>query len=197
MANQKLAWLLVGLLAVGSIALIAQNYGLNLKLQMLEHQISAQTVVTPAKIKVNQTGGTLFNFSADVASDGSVPTTVTKTLAIDITNEEVSKPVTLLISLKDPQTGENGLPKELRNAYIEVFYKVGGTKKYLFIDGKTTDGYQVTLDPASTLSGEIGVTLLQAPSGTFTKNQTYTITLYISQPNANYWTQTVTYTLKT
>ena len=164
--------------------------------QSLARELAEKPVaLTPANVKFNQTGGTVFNFSSAVASDGSVAATTTKELAIDIINED-TKPAKLVITLVNPKTGEKGLPRELQNAYVDVFVKFNGETKYLYTDNQFTNGKNITLEPASAISGYIGVTLKQAPAGTFADNQTYTITIYVVQPDANY-VQSYTYTLKT
>jgi len=196
MNRNKLAWVLVGILVVACLYLVTQVNTLNLKLQMMEEQMAKAVTITPANIKVDQVGGTEFNFSTVVASDGSVANTTTKELALNIINED-KNPAKIVVTLVNPKTGEIGLPKELRNSYVDVYFKVGSDTKYLYLDGKLTDGKVLTLDPASAVSASLGITLKQAPSGTFTDNQTYTITLYIVQPDAGNYVQSVTYTLKT
>ena len=166
------------------------------KLKALERAMYEKpAAITPANIKFSQTGGTEFNFTDTVAPDGSVATTTTKELAFDIMNYD-TKTADVVISLVNPKTGEKGLPKELRNSYVDVYVKVDGKTKFLFLNNTFTNGEKITLDPATAISGSIGVTLRQAPAGTFADNQTYTITIYVIQPNADY-VQSYTYTLKT
>jgi len=153
--------------------------------------------MTPANIEINQTGGKLLNFTTAVLPDGSVPTTVSKELRVDIINKD-NKPAEVLITLVNPKTGEKGLPEDLQNAYVDVYWKSpNGETKYLFTDGKFTSGKTITLDVASAITGYIGVTLHQAPQSTFADNKTYTITVYFVQPKAGDYVQSVTYTLST
>jgi len=154
----------------------------------------AAEVIKPVPVKFNQTGGTVFDFSDVVQADGSVASTSTKTLAVDIVNEG-DKPVTLKITLVNPETGEKGLPPQLQNSKVVVFFKSGDRMRYLYVDNKfIADGFEITLNIGEGISGVVGMTLMEAPAGTFADAQNYTMTLYVAQPN---YVEKVTYTVKT
>jgi len=156
----------------------------------------APVAVTPANIDFLQTGGTAFDFSAEVAADGSVAAATTKTLAFDIVNKDDTKSANIRILSINPITGDSGIPDGLNNTYFKLFIKENGKTKYLYTDGKHTDGWPVSLGVAEAVSATLGITLEQAPANTFTDGQTYTITLFIYQEASNY-VEKVTYTVTT
>jgi len=157
-------------------------------------QASTPAAVTPVALTITQTEGSTFDLSANVSSDGSA-TAVTKELAFTIANMD-NKSATVLISLKDPKTGSEGLPSGLKNAYFNVYVKENGQLKYLYTSATYTDGKKITIDPASVVTLYVGVSLETAPAGTFADNQTYTMNMYIYQPDANY-VQSTSYTILT
>ena len=191
------AILAVGLTAAYYSNLLAQKEAEN---QALRQQIAEKPItVSPANIDFVQTGGATFDFSAVVAADGSVATTTTKELQFDIINKD-NKSANIVLTLKNVLTNKEGLPNDLDSGnakdYVDVYIKVNGKTKYLFTNGAYTDGYSFTLGVAEALSGTLGVTFKQAPANTFVDGQTYTMTLFIYQPDANY-AEDVAYTILT
>jgi len=154
---------------------------------------TAVPTVEPVSLKITQTGGSTFDISANVSSDGSSTAKDLK-LALTIENTD-NKTAKITITAKNPKTGEEGLPSGLENAYFNV-YVGDDVKKYLFTDSDYTAGKSITLEADSVLTTYIGVELEQAPAGTFADNQTYTMDIFIYQPDANY-VQEISYTVKT
>lgn len=190
-----LALVLVGAVAAYYNNLLAQK---EQEAQALRQALAQQApvAVTPANIEFLQTGGSTFDFSAEVAADGSVAASTTKTLAFDIVNKDEAKSANIRILTINPVTGESGIPDGLNNTYFNVFIQEGGKTKYLYTNGQHTDGWTTSLGVAEAVSGTLGITLDQAPAGTFTDGQTYTITLFIYQEASNY-VEKVTYTVTT
>lgn len=191
---------LVAVLAGGIVALYYNNLlaQKEAEAQALRQALAQQPVpvtVSPANVEFLQTGGTSFDFSATVAADGSVATTTTKELQFDIVNKD-NKTANVVLTLVNPVTNKEGLPDDLKNNYVNVYITALGKTKYLFIDGSYTDGYSLTLGVAEAVSGTIGVTFEQAPANTFVDGQTYTMTVFIYQPDANY-AEDVSYTITT
>lgn len=156
-------------------------------------QAAVPPAVEPVSLTITQTGGTEFNFSTDILSDGSATANSTK-LLLTLANTD-NRTANIIITAKNPKTGEEGIPSGLENAYFNVF--VGDdVLKYLFFDGIYTDGKSLTLEPASVVSLYIGAEVEDAPAGTFADNQTYTMDIFIYQPDSNY-VQEISYTVLT
>lgn len=192
MADRK--WLAISLLIV-VIAVTAVGAFYNQQLAQKEQQIQAlqqalsqraPAAVTPANIEFLQTGGSSFDFSAEVDANGSVSAAVTKTLTFDIVNKDEAKSASIRVLTVNPLTGASGVPDGLNNTYFNVFINADGKTKYLYTEGKHTDGWVVNLGVAEAFSGTLGITLEQAPDGTFKDGQTYTLTLYLYQETSNY-----------
>lgn len=196
-ASQALIWFVIGAIVAGAIAYaLGWQGGYNIGWQSgYASAPAAPTAVTPVSLEITQTGGTTFNISANVSSDGSA-TAVEQSLAVTIENED-NESATVQILLKNPKTGEEGLPSGLENAYFNVWAGSPTQKVYLFKDGSYTSGYTLPeIMPNSVITGYIGIEVETAPSGTFADNQTYTMEVYIYQPAANY-VETLTYTVLT
>jgi len=194
--GQALFWFILGGIVVGAITYaLGWQGGYNVGWQCCYVSApTAPTVVTPVSLDITQTGGTTFNISANVSSDGSA-TAVEKSLAVTIENED-NESATVQILLKNPKTGEEGLPSGLENSYFNVWAGSPTQKVYLFKDGSYTSGYTFEILPDTVMTGYIGVEVKTAPSGTFADNQTYTMEVYIYQPAANY-VETISYTVLT
>jgi len=202
MADKK--WLAISILiAVAVVVAMGAYYNQQLaqkdqQIQALQQALSQQapTAVSPANIEFLQTGGSTFDFSAEVDANGSVSAAATKTLTFDIVNKDDTKSATIRILTVNPLTGASGIPDGLNNTYFNVFIKADGKTKYLYTEGKHTDGWVVSLGVAEAFSGTLGITLEQAPDGTFKDGQTYTITLFLYQEASNYL-EKVEYTVTT
>jgi len=200
-SGKMLVWFMIGFIiaaalvyayASGAIqSAFQQGYQLGYQ-QGLAAAPSAPEVVPPAELKITQEGST-FNLTAEILSDGSA-TNTTKVLNLVISNED-NRTANVIVTLKNPKTGEEGLPDALENAYFNVF--AGSIiKKYLFVDGDYTTGLALEIEPKSVITIPIGVELEDAPAGTFADEQTYEMELYIYQPDANY-VETITYKILT
>ena len=189
------AIVVAGVMAAYYNGLLAQK---DQQIQALTQALSQQTptTVTPANIDFVQTGGSTFDFSAAVAADGSVAASTTKTLSFDIVNKDDTKSASITILAINPVTNSGGIPDGLNNSYFNLYIEAAGKTKYLYTEGKYTDGYSLDLGVAEAFSGTLGITLDQAPANTFTDGQTYTLTLFIYQPASNY-VEKVTYTVTT
>jgi len=195
-AGQALVWFVLGALIAGAIAYaLGWQGGFNIGWQSgYASAPAAPTAVTPVSLEITQSGGTTFDISANVSSDGSA-TAAEQSLEVTIENED-NESATVQILLKNPKTGEEGLPSGLENSYFNVWAGSSSQKVYLFKDGSYTNGYQFEILPDTVITGYIGIEVETAPSGTFADNQTYTMEVYIYQPNANY-VETISYTVKT
>jgi len=143
---------------------------------------AAAAPVTPVQLDISA-ADTQFNFSDYVASDGSATNTSAEiTVTIKNVDDEAAN---VVVTLKNPATGKEGLPDALENSYFNV-YAGGLYKKYLFIDGEYTSGMAITVDSDSVVTITIGCELEDAPAGTFADGQTYTMTVFFYQSAANY-----------
>ena len=97
------------------------------------------------------------------------------------------------------------MPDWLQNSYVQVYVTINGHDTYLFgypVDGKPSgkfypEGATITLPPYSSISGSISLVFVGgAPAGTFPKNKTDKITLYIYDPVTGKEI-TASYTVKT
>jgi hypothetical protein len=154
---------------------------------------AAAPSVTPVSLSLTQVTST-FDFSANVSSDGSA-TANESTAILTIENDDDSA-ASIIITAENPKTGTDGIPSGLENAYFNVWAGSLSLQKYLFTDGDYTSGAAMTIDADSVVNVYIGCELETAPSGTFADNQTYTMHIYVYQPNANY-VQELTYTVLT
>ena len=198
MSNSKiLVMVLVGALIGGVLVYAALSGQLHLYQQQLAQTQQAlqqaQQVVTPLDLTLTKGNGT-YNLSAYVAADGST-TAATVQDTLTVTNND-NESGTIIITLKNPKTSEDGLPSALENTYFNVWIGSLSLQKYMFKDGDYTSGAKLTIDGDSVVNLYIGVELEQAPAGTFTDNQTYTMELYVYQPASGY-VETLTYTITT
>jgi len=197
-SNSKiLVMVLVGALIGGVLVYAALSGQLHLYQQQLAQTQQAlqqaQQVVTPLDLTLTKGNGT-YNLSAYVAADGST-TAATVQDTLTVTNND-NESGTIIITLKNPKTSEDGLPSALENTYFNVWIGSLSLQKYMFKDGDYTSGAKLTIDGDSVVNLYIGVELEQAPAGTFTDNQTYTMELYVYQPASGY-VETLTYTITT
>jgi len=197
--SKSLVWFIIGAVVVGALVyaymsgMVQSAFQQGYQMGYSQGLAAVPTPVSPVELQITQTGGTQFDLSSNIASDGSA-TNTTKELAVTIKNVD-NQSAELQVTLKNPKTGEEGLPDALENSYFNVY--VGAIyKKYLFVDGEYTSGYTFTIEPDSVVTMNIGVELEDAPAGTFADNQTYTMEVYFYQTAANY-VDTLTYTILT
>ena len=197
--SKSLVWFIIGALVVGALVyaymsgMVQSAYQQGYQTGYSQGLAVAPTPVTPVELEITQTGGDTFNLSTYIASDGSA-TNTTSELQVTIKNFN-NETATLTITLKNPKTGEEGLPDALENSYFNVYIGAVYTK-YLFVDGEYTDGATLTIEPDSVVTFNMGVELEDAPAGTFADGQTYTMEVYFYQPDANY-VETLEYTILT
>jgi len=126
---------------------------------------AAAAPVTPVQLDISA-ADTQFNFSDYVASDGSATNTSAEiTVTIKNVDDEAAN---VVVTLKNPATGKEGLPDALENSYFNVY--AGGLYK----------------NSDSVVTITIGCELEDAPAGTFADGQTYTMTVFFYQSAANY-----------
>ncbi|RLI84733.1 hypothetical protein DRP07_00020 [Archaeoglobales archaeon] len=150
-------------------------------------------VATPVSLTITQ-AATSFNHSSNVSADGSAKAG-DLSLLVTITNND-NESANVVITAQNPKTGTDGIPSALEKAYFNVYAGSMSLRKYLYVDGSYTDGAAMVIDGNSVVSFYIGTEFETAPAGTFSDNQTYTLHIYVYQPNANY-VQELTYTLLT
>jgi len=142
---------------------------------------------------------TTFNFTADVAADGSVATAASNglTLTIDNSDADISGSDVQLM-LYNPRTAKDGLHSNLESESTELGVTSGGLTAQLYHDGDyVTNGYTIGDIPAGgSVSITITMQLLSAVAGTYQDGQTYTCYLYIYQPDAEQY-NTVSFTVTT
>jgi|GEM_PF-5388610 len=135
------------------------------------------TTVEAADLEISATPESI-DLSGYIYSNGSA-TETTQTVAVTIENDE-DTPVTIQVTLVDPDSGEEGLPNALEKEEFSV--AIGGVvTKYLFTDDEYKTGYTFTLDANSKVTFNVVVELEDAAEGTFADDQEYEMTLYIVQ----------------
>jgi len=154
----------------------------------------AAPAVSPVSLKIVQSGGDEFNLSAYISPTGNA-TNTTISLAITIENID-NEDAKIKITLVNPKTGEEGLPAELKNRYFNVFYGFGTYKIYLYNNGYK-ESKDIVVPANSVVTLNIGVELEDAPDNTFVDGQTYTMKVFIVQPEAGNYTEALTYTVLT
>jgi len=127
-----------------------------------------------------------FDFSAAVASDGSVASDTSDTVTLSITHEGNKNISDLRLTFKDPVTGKEGIPADLEIANFELYVVIAGSSIPLY-KGATYLSYVKPLTvPGEQIDWTIQARVLKSPAGTFKDGQTYSLTLYIYQPEANF-----------
>ena len=199
--SKSLVWFIIGAVVVGALVyaymsgMVQSAFQQGYQMGYSQGLAAAPTPVPPVELQITQTGGTQFNLSSYIASDGSA-TNTTQELAVTIKNVD-NQSAELQVTLKNPKTGEEGLPDALENSYFNVYVgSIEFSYKYLFVDGVYTSGCTLTIEPNSVVTTNIGVELEDAPAGIFADNQTYTMEVYFYQTAANY-IDTLTYTILT
>jgi len=177
--------LLLGLLLGGILAWAALSGQIQSAYQLgyqTGYTAGQAAKVTPVALTISASS-TVFNLSSNIASDGSA-TNGTASVTVTIKNLENTS-ATVVVTLKNPATGKEGLPDALENSYFNVY--VGTlTTKYLFIDAEYTDGLTLPVDSHSVVSLTLTCEVEDAPAGTFADGQTYTMNVYFYQSSSDY-----------
>lgn len=192
--SQILAGVLIGLISAGLWATL--YYAPDVAESWYEKGYTAGKAVVP--VAVAPQALTLartpdnWDFGTAVASDGSVSAaavlagTATDNVTLTISHVGTASINNLTITMRDPVTAKDGIPADLEIASFVIYVKTDTSLVPIYAEA-TYLGY---VKPV-TVAGEVISVVIQAqlvasPAGTFKDNQTYSLTLYVYQPEADY-----------
>ncbi|MBA7503746.1 hypothetical protein ES706_02367 [subsurface metagenome] len=145
-------------------------------------------VVVPQALTLARTPDN-WDFAIEVASDGSVSAAAaenTENVALTITHAGTVSINNLTITMRDPVTAKDGIPSDLEIASFEIYIKTDASLIPIYKDATYLSYVKPVTVAGEVISVVVQATLKQSPAGTFKDNQSYSLTLYVYQPEASY-----------
>jgi len=185
--SQVMAGFLIGLIAAGLWATLV--YGPRTAEEWYQKGYEAgKKVAPPVAVQALEVSVSPDNwdFSAAVASDGSVAADASDDVTLTITHKGTEEISNLRITMRDPVTGSEGIPTDLEIASFEVYVKTDTSLIPIYKGAEYLSFTKPLTVPGEVISIVIRAQVLKSPAGTFKDNQSYSTTLYVYQPDADY-----------